>query len=86
MKDVAIYEAKARFSELLVAVQAGEEFSITRHGKPVARLLAAREGAGPDSSADQQRSVAETFQRLRELRKGVLLDGDIKAIIAEGRE
>jgi prevent-host-death family protein len=86
MKGIAIYEAKARFSELLAAVQAGEEFNITKHGKPVARLLAAKESADPDSGASQQRSVAETFKRLRELRKGVCLEGDIKAIIAEGRE
>jgi prevent-host-death family protein len=78
MRSVAIYEAKARFSELLAAVQAGEEVSITKHGKPVARMVA------PESQQDRQ-DVAATFARLRELGKGLELEGDIKEIIAEGR-
>lgn len=79
MKAVAIYEAKARFSELLAAVQAGEEFEITRHGKPVARIVAPRT---PDEGRND---VAAVFARLKELGKGVDLEGDIKEIIAEGR-
>ena len=83
MKAVAIYEAKARFSELLAAVQAGEEVSITKHGKPVARLVPVR--ADKVAQYTRQQQVAETFRKLRELRKGVILEGDIKEIIAEGR-
>jgi prevent-host-death family protein len=78
MRTVAIYEAKARFSELLAAVQAGEEVSITKHGKPVARMVA------PESQQDCQ-DVAAAFAKLRELGKGLELEGDIKEIIAEGR-
>jgi prevent-host-death family protein len=40
---VNIAEAKARLSALLAAVEAGDEVTITRHGKPVARLV----GSGP---------------------------------------
>jgi prevent-host-death family protein len=36
---VGAYEAKSHFSELLAKVEAGEEFTITRHGMPVARLV-----------------------------------------------
>jgi hypothetical protein len=39
---VSITEAKKRFSELLRAVEAGEEVVITRRGKAVARLEAPR--------------------------------------------
>lgn len=83
MKSVAIYEAKARFSELLAAVQAGEEVSITKHGKLVARLVPVHTDKPAQNTRQQQ--VAETFRKLRELRKGVILEGDIKEIIAEGR-
>lgn len=38
MRTVPVAEAKARFSELLTAVEAGEEVVITRRGKAVARL------------------------------------------------
>lgn len=39
----ATAEAKARFSELLGRAEAGEELTINRHGKTVARLLPAGE-------------------------------------------
>lgn len=80
MKSVAIFEAKARFSELLSAVQAGEEINITRHGRPVARLV------GPEPRNEYPRDVAAIFARLKKLGEGVELEGDIKAIIAEGRD
>ncbi len=80
MKNVAIFEAKARFSELLAAVQAGEEVSITKHGKPVVRMVAVL----PDDATSQAR-VQAAFRRLAELREGFVLEGDIKEILAEGR-
>lgn len=39
MRFVTVVEAKAHLSALLSAVEAGEEIAITRHGRPVARLL-----------------------------------------------
>ncbi|MDP2808952.1 MAG: type II toxin-antitoxin system prevent-host-death family antitoxin [Rhodocyclaceae bacterium] len=84
MKGIAIYEAKARFSELLAAVQSGKEVEITKHGKPVVRMVAVQDDAA--ALADRKKRVAEAFSQLREMRKGVCLEGDIKAIIAEGRE
>jgi len=82
MKGIAIYEAKARFSELLAAVQAGEEVEITKHGKPIVRMVAVEADA---ALADRKKQVAEAFEQLREMRNGFTLDGDIKEIIAEGR-
>ena len=40
-------EAKAKLAELLRAVERGESFEITRHGKAIAHLL-------PATSVDQQ--------------------------------
>jgi prevent-host-death family protein len=40
MLEVGTYEAKTRFSELVERAEAGETIVITRHGKPVARLVA----------------------------------------------
>jgi prevent-host-death family protein len=37
-QTVSVAEAKARLSELLAAVEAGESIVITKRGKPVARL------------------------------------------------
>lgn len=39
MRTVQIVEAKAKFSSLLAAVEAGEEIAITRHGRIVARIV-----------------------------------------------
>ncbi|HUG72236.1 MAG TPA: type II toxin-antitoxin system prevent-host-death family antitoxin [Steroidobacteraceae bacterium] len=41
MSDIGVFEAKTHLSELLDRVVAGEEFTITRRGHPVARLVAA---------------------------------------------
>jgi prevent-host-death family protein len=42
MTNVSIADAKARLSELVERVEAGDEVCITRRGKPVARLSAVR--------------------------------------------
>ena len=43
MADVSIAEAKAKFSEIVAAVEAGETRVITRRGKAVAKIV------GPDT-------------------------------------
>jgi prevent-host-death family protein len=39
MRSYSVAEAKAKLSELLSAVEAGEDVRITRHGKPVVRVV-----------------------------------------------
>jgi len=41
MKQVGTFEAKNQFSALLELVAQGEDVLITRHGKPIARLVPA---------------------------------------------
>lgn len=36
---VNVYEAKTQLSKLLARVEAGEEITLSRHGKPVALLV-----------------------------------------------
>jgi prevent-host-death family protein len=40
MRHVSVAEAKAKFSEIIQAVEAGEDIRITRHGTAVVRLVA----------------------------------------------
>ncbi len=47
MVTVTVVEAKAHLSELLDKVESGEEVVITRHGRPVAQLSAARKAKLP---------------------------------------
>jgi prevent-host-death family protein len=39
MISVGLFEAKTNLSALIEKVEAGEEIQITRHGKPVARIV-----------------------------------------------
>lgn len=85
MKTVPVYEAKNRFSELLAAVEQGETVSITRRGAPVARLVA-EPAAGKTGRNEARKRVAAGFERLRVLRAGISLDGDLKTIAREGAD
>ncbi|HRO58691.1 MAG TPA: type II toxin-antitoxin system prevent-host-death family antitoxin [Burkholderiaceae bacterium] len=84
MKEVAVYEAKARLSELLSDVEAGEQVVITRRGVPVARLVAA--DAGTVERERRARRVAEVFASLRQARQGVSLDLSLRRAIEDGRD
>ena len=64
---VGAFDAKTHLSGLLDKVEAGQEVIITRHGKPVARLVGA-------ASFDRARA-AEAIARLRQRREGMRLDG-----------
>ena len=84
MKIVPVYEVKTRFSELLAAVELGEEVTITRRGRPVARIVAAVES--PAATLTQRERVAGIFARLREMRQGRTLGGSLREAIEAGRD
>lgn len=44
MTTVSVFDAKTQFSALIARAEAGEEIVISRHGRPVVRLVAV-EGA-----------------------------------------
>lgn len=56
-RQMTITEVKARILSLVNEVAAGEEIEITRHGRPVARLSAAR---GPHALRGRFSGVAMT--------------------------
>lgn len=79
MTEVALFEAKNRLSELIDRLQAGEVFTITRRGKPVARL------ALPEADDAASRGL-DAVAQLRASREGVSL-GRLRSrdLIAQGR-
>lgn len=85
MKSFAVFEAKNRFSELLAAVAHGEEITITRHGSPVARLVAL-DGVAQPSSPEQRQRVSGAIQRLRALGGGAELGCTVQQAIQAGRD
>jgi prevent-host-death family protein len=82
MKEIAVYEAKTRLSELLVEVGQGGQVVITRRCQPVARLVGVA-GARRGASSQRQR-VSGLIASLREQRKGVVLEGAVRDLIAAG--
>ena len=77
MKKVGVYEAKTQLPRLLDEVEQGETITITRHGRPIARVVPIR---------GRQRNVKETIEAIREFRKGHRLEGITpRELIEEGR-
>lgn len=84
MKTVAVFEAKNRFSELLAAVAHGEEITITRHGTPIARLVALNASANP--APEQRERVSAVMQSLRAFGAGAELGCTVQKAIQQGRD
>jgi len=59
MATVPIHQAKSQLSELIRAVEQGEEVVLTRHGKRVIRLIKEPETELPSVEARRQAIVAE---------------------------
>lgn len=79
MARVAVYEAKSRLSELIQKVESGEEVTITRHGRPVVKLVR----AGPGKRIDRSALVDEIIAFSKTCKAGRL---DLRKLIAEGRD
>jgi prevent-host-death family protein len=85
MKEVAVYEAKIRLSELLVRVESGERVLITRRGVPVAQLVAPPAG-GADAARSQRERVAGALTALKRHRKNASLGVPLRDAIEDGRD
>jgi len=75
MSDVGAYEAKTHLPRLLDEVEAGASITITRNGRPVARLM-------PIVSDAAHRAAARIISLRKEVQKGKL---SMRALIEEGR-
>ena len=84
MRSIAVFEAKNKFSELLTAVEHGEEITITRHGSPVARLVSA--SAPSQVEQGQRERVSGAMARLRNLGHGSSLGCTLAEAIEDGRD
>ena len=86
MESVTALEAKTRFGQLLERVAQGEEVIITRHEKPVARLVP----EGRRNLESVRAAVAAVFKLRRQIfdrnqGKPKLTAAEVKAWIGEGR-
>lgn len=76
--SIGAFEAKTKLGELLDRVGDGESFTITKHNKPVARLV----GFDEELSSSRAKATSE----LRRLRARYKLKGvNVRALREEGR-
>lgn len=82
MRKVGAFEAKNTFGTLLELVENGEEIVITRHGKPVARMI--RETGLKDDNA--AKNAAEGIRALaRSINQGAFDWAEWRDFRDEGR-
>lgn len=82
MKEIGVFDAKTKFSQLIEHVQnSGRKIRITKRGKVVAEL------SGVQAERERKRSHREIFEELEQLRKKLPKSTleEIKSDIAEGR-
>lgn len=70
MRVVGTLEARNSLSALLERVEKGEEITITRHGKPIARLVP------PARTVEQKARARDAARAIVEMRKHVKPDPD----------
>jgi prevent-host-death family protein len=78
MRRVGSYELKTHLSEVLDAVEHGQVVIVTRHGKPIARIL--------PTEAAQRNEVGRAVRALLTFPRTPLPKGvTIRGLIEEGR-
>lgn len=76
--EIGSYEAKTTLPDILRRVGAGEEFTITNRGKPVADLIPSRDSETSRTSA--------AIQNILAARKHAVSDEDLLEMKNEGRK
>lgn len=67
MQTIGSYEAKTRLPELLRQVEHGGQFTITRRGVPIARIV------GMEDTVEDRRAIIERMKAARAQRTSVSL-------------
>jgi prevent-host-death family protein len=70
MRHVPIAEFKDHLSELIAAVEAGDEIVVTRHGKPAVRVVAAEQ-----TMEERRRRAREALERMAQTRERMRAEG-----------
>ena len=78
MPEVGAYKAKTHLPELLKRVEAGEQFVITRHGRPIAELVPVRKR--------EEQAVIQALNTTRAFREEMRRRGvSLKELTGEGK-
>lgn len=77
-KSIGSFQAKTHLSSLIDNVLKGDDYIITKRGKPVARLI-------PYQSTENDQSIREILIQFETVRKSIKGKINIKEYINEGR-
>ncbi len=80
MRDIQASEAKTHLPQILDAVERGETVRITRHGRPIARIV-----PEDDRRQDEIDQAIETIRSLRRHTGRITLE-ELRALRHEGRK
>ncbi|OGB03050.1 MAG: hypothetical protein A3E25_15140 [Burkholderiales bacterium RIFCSPHIGHO2_12_FULL_69_20] len=87
MESIGLFEAKTHLSELIARAERGEEVIITRHNKPVAKLVPVTEQPSFDRERRHQAIQALTaLQTELSQSHGTMTTDEIVSLVREGRE
>lgn len=76
-EEIGSYDAKTRLPEILRRVAAGERFTITNRGKPVADLIPTRSG--------NEHHVKSAIANILKTKKHIVSDRDFAELKKQGR-
>ena len=85
MQTMTIAQAKNQLSSLIHAAEQGEEVLLTRHGKPVVRLVAEHPINNSQTLAAREAAVLAQLEAVRKQLRGKVKLVDIRALRDEGR-
>jgi len=86
-QSIGLFEAKTHLSELVMRAEQGLETVITRHNKPVAKIVPLSGAAGFD--VRKRREAVRRIESLREElrgRHGSMTTQEIVGLVREGRD
>lgn len=85
-QTIGLFEAKTHLSELVACAERGDEVIITRHNKPVAKLVPI-EPVAPFDAAARRAAIAGIESLREELREkyGSMTRADIVSLVRDGR-
>jgi len=81
MERIGIYDARAKFSELIERAAGGEEVVNTRRGKPIVKLVSA--GSGRGVAVRRKSAAVKRIERMRE--EFNIVGVNVRKLIAQGR-
>ncbi|MCL2212122.1 MAG: type II toxin-antitoxin system prevent-host-death family antitoxin [Treponema sp.] len=80
-QQIGAFEAKTHFSQILEQVERGDDFIVTKRGKPVAKITPIEQ-----EKPMTRKEAIEALREMRKLYRGKPGDDNIKDLIEDGRK